>query len=180
MCCSFFFFNDTATTEIYTLSLHDALPISRAQMYWLEEGLPASLGPKRRPRTTLTPSYAEKDGVQLVFGTPGGDQQDQWQLIWFLRFVHFVMGLQECMDQPLFHSMHFQGSFFPREVRPGEMMIEPDVGPEVIADLKGRGHKVTVAEPWTGGRLTAAMRAPDGTWRAAATPRLMQAYAVGR
>ena len=153
---------------------------SRAQMYWLEEGLPASLGPKRRPRTTLTPSYAEKDGVQLVFGTPGGDQQDQWQLIWFLRFVHFGMGLQECMDQPLIHSMHFQGSFFPREVRPGEMMIEPDVGPDVIADLKGRGHKVTVAEPWTVGRLPAAMRAPDGTLRAAATPRLMQAYAVGR
>ncbi|MEL6887856.1 MAG: gamma-glutamyltransferase family protein [Pseudomonadota bacterium] len=153
---------------------------SRAQMYWLEEGLPGSLGPMRRPRTTLTPSYAEKDGTQLVFGTPGGDQQDQWQLIWFLRFVHFGMGLQQCMDQPLFHSMHFQGSFFPREVRPGEMMIEPDVGPDVIADLKGRGHKVTVAEPWTVGRLTAAMRAPDGTLRAAATPRLMQAYAVGR
>lgn len=153
---------------------------SRAQMYWLEDGLPTSLGPKRRPRTTLTPSLAEKDGTQLVFGTPGGDQQDQWQLIWFLRFVHFGLGLQECMDQPLFHSMHFQGSFFPREVKPGEMMIEPNVGDAVIADLRARGHKVTVAEPWTVGRLTAALREPDGMLRAAATPRLMQAYAVGR
>ncbi|MFZ7091327.1 gamma-glutamyltransferase family protein [Primorskyibacter sp. 2E233] len=153
---------------------------SRAQMFWLEEGLPTSLAPKRRPRTTLTPSLAEKDGMQLVFGTPGGDQQDQWQLIWFLRFVHFGMGLQECMDQPLFHSMHFQGSFFPREVKPGEMMIEPDVGEDVIAELRSRGHKVTVAEPWTVGRLTAALREPGGMLRAAATPRLMQAYAVGR
>ncbi|WP_299741447.1 gamma-glutamyltransferase family protein [uncultured Tateyamaria sp.] len=153
---------------------------SRAQMYWLEKGLPTSLVPKSRPRTTLTPSYAEKDGVQLVFGTPGGDQQDQWQLIWFLRFVHFGMGLQECMDQPLFHSMHFQGSFFPREVKTGEMMIERNVGYDVIDDLRTRGHKVTVAEPWTVGRLTAALRQPDGTLRAAATPRLMQAYAVGR
>ncbi|MFP7672558.1 gamma-glutamyltransferase family protein [Marivita sp. S0852] len=153
---------------------------SRAQMFWLEDGLPTSLAPKRRPRTTLTPSLAEKDGVQLVFGTPGGDQQDQWQLIWFLRFVHFGMGLQECMDQPLFHSMHFQGSFFPREVKPGEMMIEPNVGDAVIADLRARGHVVTVAEPWTVGRLTAALREPDGMLRAAATPRLMQAYAVGR
>ncbi|WP_299700018.1 gamma-glutamyltransferase family protein [uncultured Tateyamaria sp.] len=153
---------------------------SRAQMYWLEKGLPTSLVPKSRPRTTLTPSYAEKDGVQLVFGTPGGDQQDQWQLIWFLRFVHFGMGLQECMDQPLFHSMHFQGSFFPREVKTGEMMIERNVGDDVIDDLRTRGHKVTVAEPWTVGRLTAALRQPDGTLRAAATPRLMQAYAVGR
>ena len=153
---------------------------SRAQMFWLEDGLPTSLAPMRRPRTTLTPSLAEKDGCQLVFGTPGGDQQDQWQLIWFLRFVHFGMGLQECMDQPLFHSMHFQGSFFPREVRSGEMMIEPNVGEDVIADLRKRGHIVTVAEPWTVGRLTAALREPDGMLRAAATPRLMQAYAIGR
>ena len=153
---------------------------SRAQMFWLEDGLPTSLAPGRRPRTTLTPSYAEKDGVQMVFGTPGGDQQDQWQLIWFLRFVHFGMELQQCMDAPLFHSMHFQGSFFPREVRTAEMMVEPNFGAAVIADLRARGHNVVVADPWTVGRLTAALREPDGMLRAAATPRLMQAYAVGR
>ncbi|VCU62111.1 Gamma-glutamyltranspeptidase (plasmid) [Tritonibacter mobilis] len=153
---------------------------SRAQMFWLEEGLPTSLAPNRRPRTTLTPSLAEKDGIQLVFGTPGGDQQDQWQLIWFLRFVHFGMELQHCMDAPLFHSMHFQGSFFPREVRTAEMMLEPNFGAAVIDDLRARGHKVIVADPWTVGRLTAALREPDGLMRAAATPRLMQAYAVGR
>lgn len=56
---------------------------SRAQMFWLDEGLPTSLAPGRRPRTTLTPTLAEKDGRGLVFGTPGGDQQDQWQLVWF-------------------------------------------------------------------------------------------------
>lgn len=153
---------------------------SRAQMFWLDPGLPSSLAPGRRPRTTLTPTLAERDGVHLVFGTPGGDQQDQWQLIWFLRFVHFGLGLQEGMDAPLFHSSHFQGSFFPREVRPNEMMIEPGFGDAVIANLRSRGHKVVVAEPWTIGRLTAALRAPDGTLRAAATPRMMQAYAVGR
>ena len=117
---------------------------------------------------------------RLVFGTPGGDQQDQWQLIWFLRFAHFGLGLQECMDMPLFHSMHFQGSFFPREVKAGEMMVEENVGKATIAELRARGHKVTVADTWTVGRLTAAMRQTDGTLRAAATPRLMQAYAVGR
>lgn len=153
---------------------------SRAQMFWLEEGLPTSLAPGRRPRTTLTPSLAEKNGTQLVFGTPGGDQQDQWQLIWFLRFVHFGMELQQCMDAPLFHTMHFQGSFFPREVRPAEIMLEPNFGEDVINALRARGHKVIVADPWTVGRLTAALREPDGMLRAAATPRLMQAYAVGR
>ncbi|SDY77470.1 gamma-glutamyltransferase family protein [Citreimonas salinaria] len=154
---------------------------SRAQMFWLEEGLPTSLAPGRRPRTTLTPTLAEhRDGRRLVFGTPGGDQQDQWQLAWFLRFVHHGLGLQEGMDAPLFHSMHFQSSFFPRATQPGEMMIEPGVGEACIASLRARGHRVTVAEPWTVGRLTAALRNPDGTLTAAATPRLMQAYAIGR
>ncbi|MDF3383955.1 MULTISPECIES: gamma-glutamyltransferase family protein [Sulfitobacter] len=154
---------------------------SRAQMFWLERGLPTSLAPGRRPRTTLTPSFAEHaDGRQLVFGTPGGDQQDQWQLIWFLRFVHHGLDLQEGMDAPLFHTLHFQSSFFPRQALPGEMMIEPNVGPAVIDALRARGHIVTVAEPWSVGRMTAALRNPDGSLHAAATPRLMQAYAVGR
>ena len=154
---------------------------SRAQMFWLEEGLPTSLAPGRRPRTTLTPSLAtHADGRRMVFGTPGGDQQDQWQLIWFLRLVHWDMELQACMDAPLFHSMHFQSSFYPRQAMPGEMMIEPAFGEAAIAELRARGHIVHVAEPWTVGRLTAAMRDADGTLRAAATPRLMQAYAVGR
>ncbi|KZL09036.1 gamma-glutamyltransferase family protein [Pseudovibrio sp. Ad26] len=153
---------------------------SRAQMFWLEEGVPNALAPRKRPRTTLTPSFAEKNGTQLVFGTPGGDQQDQWQLIWFLRFVHHGLDLQEGMDYPLFHTDHFQGSFFPREAKPGEMMIEPAVGQNTIDGLRARGHIVTVAEPWSIGRLTAALRHPCGTLQAAATPRLMQAYAIGR
>jgi gamma-glutamyltranspeptidase / glutathione hydrolase len=153
---------------------------SRAQMFWLIDGLPTSMGPKRRPRTTLTPSFAEKDGARLAFGTPGGDQQDQWNLIWFLRFVHHGLGLQEGMDAPLFHTMHFQGSFFPREVKPGEIMLEPAFDAAVIDDLRARGHIVTVSEPWAVGRLTAALRDADGMLCAAATPRLMQAYAVGR
>lgn len=154
---------------------------SRAQMFWLEEGLPTSLVPGRRPRTTLTPSLAtHTDGRRMVFGTPGGDQQDQWSLIWFLRFLHWDMELQACMDAPLFHSMHFQGSFYPREAKPGEMMLEPSFGEAAIAELRARGHIVHVAEPWSVGRLTAALRDPDGMMRAAATPRLMQAYAVGR
>jgi len=153
---------------------------SRAQMFWLEEGLPTSLAPGRRPRTTLTPSMAERDGHRLVWGTPGGDQQDQWNLIWFLRFVHHGMDLQACMDMPLFHSMHFQNSFFPREVKPAAMMLEPNVGEACIEALHARGHKVSVAPPWSVGRLTAALRDADGVLHAAATPRLMQAYAIGR
>ncbi|AUH32142.1 gamma-glutamyltransferase family protein [Paracoccus tegillarcae] len=153
---------------------------SRAQMFWLEDGLPSSLRPGTRPRTTLTPSLAEKDGTRIAFGTPGGDQQDQWQLIWFLRYVHHGLGMQQGMDAPLFHSMHFQSSFYPRQAKPAEIMVEPGFGAEVIDDLRARGHKVTVSDPWSIGRLTAARREPNGMLTAAATPRLMQAYAVGR
>ncbi|MFC4671344.1 gamma-glutamyltransferase family protein [Seohaeicola nanhaiensis] len=154
---------------------------SRAQMFWLDEGLPSSLVHGTRPRTTLSPSMARgPDGRRLAFGTPGGDQQDQWQLIWFLRVVHQGLNLQEAVDAPLFHTAHFQGSFWPREVRPGHLMIEPAVGEAVLADLRARGHAVEVAAPWTVGRLTAASQGPDGLIRAAATPRLMQAYAIGR
>ncbi|MTI02628.1 gamma-glutamyltransferase, partial [Roseibium sp. RKSG952] len=154
---------------------------TRAQMFWLEEGLPTSLAPGRRPRTTLSPSMARApDGSELAFGTPGGDQQDQWQLIYLLRLVHHGMNLQEAIDAPLFHTAHFQSSFYPRETRPGHLMIEPGFGPEAIANLQARGHKIEQAEPWTVGRLTAARRQPDGLLHAAATPRLMQAYAIGR
>ncbi len=153
---------------------------SRAQMFWLEDGQPLTLRPGSRPRTTLTPSMAEKDGARIAFGTPGGDQQDQWQLIWFLRYVHHGLGLQESIDAPLFHSLHFQASFYPRECKPGEMMVEPNLGEATIAALRARGHKVIVAEPWSIGRMTAARRDADGMLTAAATPRLMQAYAVGR
>ncbi len=154
---------------------------SRAQMFWLDEGLPTSLAPGRRPRTTLTPSIGLRgDGAALAFGTPGGDQQDQWQLIFFLRLVHQTANLQAAIDAPLFHTAHNQASFYPRGTRPGHLMLEPNFGEAVIADLRARGHRIEVAEPWTVGRLTAAQRDPSGLLRAAATPRLMQAYAIGR
>ena len=153
---------------------------SRAQMFWLEEGLATSLAPGRRPRTTLSPSMAETDGRKLAFGTPGGDQQDQWQLILLLRLVHGGMNLQEGIDAPLFHTAHFQSSFYPRGTRPGHLMVEPAFGEAVLADLRARGHDLEVSEPWAVGRLTAASRDDDGMLKAAATPRLMQAYAIGR
>ena len=154
---------------------------SRAQMFWLDEGLPTSLAPGRRPRTTLSPSMARmKDGTRLAFGTPGGDQQDQWQLTFLLRHLHHGCNLQEAIDAPLFHTGHLQASFFPRGTRPGHLLVEPALGDVTIERLRARGHRVEVSEPWSAGRLTAASRRPDGMLKAAATPRLMQAYAIGR
>nr|WP_299506240.1 gamma-glutamyltransferase family protein [uncultured Rhizobium sp.] len=154
---------------------------SRAQMFWLKPGLPTSLAPGKRPRTTLTPSIALYEGrPTLAFGTPGGDQQDQWQLSFFLRYVHHKQNLQAAIDMPLFHTAHFPGSFYPRTSQPGNVMIESSIGAETLKALKAMGHDITEADPWSVGRLTAARRDASGLLRAAATPRLMQAYAIGR
>lgn len=153
---------------------------TRAQMFWLEEGLPGSLAPGKRPRTTLTPTLALRDGQPyLAWGSPGGDQQDQWITQFFLRHVHCGMNLQEAIDAPAWHSEHFPSSFWPRTARPGVLVVENRVPADTIAELRRRGHEVEVGEDWSEGRLTAASR--DDPWRkAAANPRGMQGYAAGR
>jgi gamma-glutamyltranspeptidase / glutathione hydrolase len=154
---------------------------SRAQMFWLEPGLPSSLEPGKRPRTTLTPTLAEKDGEPyMVFGSPGGDQQEQWQMFLFLRHAHHGLNLQEAIDHPMAHTAHFPSSFYPREQKPGHLMAEESFGDATLNELRSRGHELEVAPNWTVGRLVAASRDKDGLLHAAATPRLMQAYAAGR
>ncbi|XHM68565.1 gamma-glutamyltransferase family protein [Streptomyces nigra] len=160
---------------------------TRLQMTWLEEGLPNSLTPGRRPRTTLTPSIALRDGVPvLAFGTPGGDQQDQWQLHFFLAValrgqVRGGLDLQGAIDAPNWHNDSFPGSFYPRGTRPGSVTVEGRTDPAVIDGLRRRGHDVTVGDAWSEGRLCAVARDPGtGVLSAAANPRGMQGYAVGR
>ena len=153
---------------------------SRGQMFWAEEGLPASVAPGKRPRTTLTPTLVTRDGSPyMAFGTPGGDQQDQWTLTFFLRHLHHKMNLQEAIDGPLFHSTHFPSSFYPRGSAPGQMAVEGRFAEATIADLRRRGHEVIVDADWSLGRVCA-VASEAGLMRAAATPRLMQAYAIGR
>ena len=150
-------------------------------MMWLEQGLPNSLTPGRRPRTTLSPSLALRDGEPvLAFGTPGGDQQDQWQVGFFLNHVVGGMNLQEAIDAPAFHSTHFPSSFHPRESYPKQLIVEDRLGADVIADLRRRGHDIVVSDAWSLGRMSAVSRDGDGRLRAAANPRGMQGYAVGR
>jgi len=154
---------------------------TRAQMFRLEEGLPSSLVPRRRPRTTLSPSLALRGGEPyLAFGTPGGDQQDQWTLAFFLGLVHFGLDLQAAIDAPSFHTDHFPSSFYPRETRLRSLTIEARFEPRVVDELRGRGHEVEVAGEWTLGRVSAAGREADGLLKAAANPRGMQGYAAGR
>ena len=156
-------------------------PIStRGQMFWLEPGLPNSLEPGKRPRTTLSPSFALREGKPwMAFGTPGGDQQDQWSPIFFLRMVIGNMNIQQAIDAPSFHTEHFPSSFWPRAARPGKLVIEGRTGDDVLADLIARGHQAERGDDWSEGRVSAA-RKQDGQLYAGANPRGMQGYAVGR
>src|SRR5476651_1603808 len=153
---------------------------TRAQMFWLEDNHPASLAPGKRPRTTLSPTMALRDGKPyLAWGSPGGDHQDQWITQFFLRHVHAGMNLQAAIDAPAWHSEHFPISFWPRTARPGVLVVEERLPKAAIDDLRKRGHKVEVGPGWSEGRLTAASRV-DPLRRAAANPRGMQGYAAGR
>ncbi|MCI2423022.1 gamma-glutamyltransferase family protein [Saccharopolyspora sp. K220] len=153
---------------------------TRGQMFWVPEGLPNSLRPGARPRTTLTPSLALRDGRPwLAFGTPGGDFQDQWSLHVFLNVVHGRMNLQEAIDAPEFHSTHMPSSFYPRDAHPGELLLENRFDPAVVDELRKRGHVVRVEGDWALGRVSAVAR-EDGWLKAAANPRGSQGYAVGR
>src|SRR5580658_6620730 len=153
---------------------------TRAQMFWLEEGHPASLAPGKRPRTTLSPTLALRDGEPyLAWGSPGGDQQDQWTTQFFLRHVHAGMNLQEAVDAPAWHSEHFPISFWPRTARPGVLVVESRVPKATVDTLKSRGHIVETGPDWSEGRLTAASKIGRRR-RAAANPRGMQGYAAGR
>jgi gamma-glutamyltranspeptidase/glutathione hydrolase len=155
---------------------------SRLQMTWLEEGSPATLTPGRRPRTTLTPTLVLRGGRPVAaLGSPGGDQQDQWQLLYLLRTIVGGYSPQQAIDAPALHTTSMPGSFWPRTWTPAGAVVEDRLGDDVIAELRRRGHRVTRAGDWSLGRLSAVTLDPDtGVLSAAANPRGVQGYAAGR
>jgi gamma-glutamyltranspeptidase/glutathione hydrolase len=155
---------------------------TRAQMFNLDEGHPNALQGGKRPRTTLSPNLVLRGGEPwLAFGTPGGDQQDQWSLNFFLAHAVFGLNLQEAIDAPMFHSSHFPSSFYPHESHPGRLVAENRVDAETVQKLRDRGHDLVLDGSWSLGRLAAVGKDPKtGQLMAAANPRGMQGYAVGR
>ncbi len=153
---------------------------TRLQMTRLEPGLPTTLTPGLRPRTTLTPTVLVEDGrAYAAFGSPGGDQQEQWQLPFLIRHVVGGYSLQAAIDAPSFHTTSLVSSFWPRDWEPAGLVVEDRLGDNVIAELRRLGHRIDVVGSWSLGRLSAVSWS-DGIVRAAANPRGMQGYAVGR
>lgn len=153
---------------------------TRLQMCWLDEASPGALRPGIRPRTTLSPTLVLRGGTAVIaMGTPGGDQQDQWQLPMLLRMLAGGYSAQEAIDAPTLHTTALVDSFWPRTWTPAGVVVEDRVGEEAIAGLRARGHDVLRAGDWSLGRLSAVGVDGDTVW-AAANPRGMQGYATGR
>ena len=150
----------------------------------MRKGLPSSLAPGKRPRTTLTPTLVLRDGKPfMALGTPGGDQQDQWSLTLFARLANHGLNLQQAIDLPMFHTDHAPSSFWPRLAQPGVLAVEGRFDLATLTDLDARGHRLHHRDPWSLGRLSAVAReeTKQGVLlKAGANPRQMQGYAVGR
>lgn len=154
---------------------------TRLQMTWLQDGAPATLTPGRRPRTTLSPTLVVRDGIAVTaLGSPGGDQQDTWQLLYLLRTMVGGYSPQQAIDAPSFHTTSFPDSFWPRQWEPGGAVVEGRLGDTVIDSLVARGHVVTRTDDWSLGRLSAVGVDEHGMLWAAANPRGSQGYAAGR
>ena len=127
---------------------------TRGQMFYLNPARANALAPRKRPRATLTPSLVTQDGhPHMVFGTPGGDSQEQWTLQFFLNYADFGMNIQEALDAPTVHSVHFPSSFYPRGAHPGRMVVEDRIAAEVRSELERRGHQVVAADGWSHGKV---------------------------
>jgi gamma-glutamyltranspeptidase / glutathione hydrolase len=127
---------------------------TRMQTFYLDERHPNALKPGKRPRTTLTPSLATRNGQPFMsFGTPGGDQQDQWTLQFFINVVDFGMDLQEAIEAPRFSTAHFPSSFYPHNSMPRVVRLEERIDRNVIDQLAERGHQVVVRPPWCEGHV---------------------------
>jgi len=154
---------------------------TRAQMFSLDPEHPNCLTPGKRPRTTLTPSLVLREGRPwMVFGTPGGDQQDQWTLQFFLNVVDHGMDIQQALDAPTFHSQHFPSSFYPRAQHPGRVVVESRIPEETRTALRALGHEVQETGPWSNGRVLGIRIEPErGLIFGGASPRLETGYALG-
>jgi gamma-glutamyltranspeptidase/glutathione hydrolase len=154
---------------------------TRGQMFGVDPHRPDVVAPRKRPRTTLTPSLVLKDKKPfLVFGTPGGDQQDQWTLQFFLNYVDFGMNLQEAIDAPTFHSEHFPSSFYPRDAHAGRMVIENRIPEATRRELEARGHTVRVAGAWSNGKVMAVhSEQRTGVLSGGVSPRGQIGYVMG-
>lgn len=118
---------------------------------------PNVVAPGKRPRTTLTPSMAFRNGKPwMAFGTMGGDNQGQWLLQFYLCRAAFGMSIPEAIEAPRLSSEHTPGFFAPHASEPNRTRIEARFGARVMDELRRRGHDLDAAPDWTEGFVSCA------------------------
>ncbi len=125
----------------------------RAQSFVLhEEENPFNvIEPGKRPRATLTPGMALKDGLPfLSFAVQGGDTQDQNLLQFLLNIVEWEMNVQEAAEAPNINSYQMKGSFRDHPSEPGRLLLQNDVPPWVRAELREMGYDLEFRERTSG------------------------------
>ena len=119
------------------------------QSFVLTPGHPNQLAPRKRPRITLTPTLALRDGQPwLAFSTPGGDSQDQTLLQIFLNVVEFGMNPQEAVEAPRFNSEAMYSSFDDHGDQPLVLEVEKRISDSARDQLQARGHQLKVIGEW--------------------------------
>ncbi|OJF15643.1 gamma-glutamyltransferase family protein [Couchioplanes caeruleus] len=155
---------------------------TRGQMAWLAQGHPNSLAPGKRPRTTLSPTIVQAGSGEplMAFGTPGGDQQDQWTLNFLINHLDFGMTPQAAVEALTFHTGHVPSSFTPRQQPPPVVVVEEGLSEETVDGLRRRGHRLQQVAAQSLGKVCATGHAGDGQVFAAASARGEQAYGIVR
>jgi gamma-glutamyltranspeptidase/glutathione hydrolase len=111
--------------------------------------------PGKRPRATLTPGMALKDGKPfLSFAVQGGDSQDQNLVQFFLNVVEWDMNVQQAVEAPNINSSQMKGSFRDHPINPGRLLLQEATPPWVRAELRDMGYSLTFRER-TSGPITA-------------------------
>lgn len=109
------------------------------------------VAPGKRPRVTLTPSLALKDGKPLIaFAKQAGDEQDQLLLQFFLNMVEFDMTIQEACEAPSFKTYQMYSSFGKHEKSIGGMVLNEQMPAWIRKELLKMGYKITYQERTSG------------------------------
>lgn len=126
--------------------------------------------PGKRPRVTLTPAMALKDGKPwLSFSIQGGDFQEQNLIQMLLNMRHFGMNVQQAAEAPNFWSYQFRNSFDDHRALPGEILVRSDTSPWVISELEDRGYKVRKRDRTSGPLMGIEIDHERGTFRGGAS-----------
>ena len=155
---------------------------TRGQMFYLTDpDVPKAFRPGSRPCTSLTPSLVLKGGKPFaVFGTPGGDTQDQYTLQTFLNVVEFGMEVQTAIDGPKAVTYNFPSLFYPFTQRLGAMSVNPGVPQEVFDELAKRGHVITyINAPFSDATTMIMINPETGVLFGGASPARDKQYVIG-